>query len=88
MTDGCSMNVDVVTCAALTGQSEPPGKAALSARRPSRAARTPHLPTKPARMGCIGCNRVLENEPDSFSTDMNIVGGGQAFLGAGGQRYH
>jgi hypothetical protein len=67
MTDGCSMNVDVVTCAALTGQSEPPGKAALSARRPSRAARTTHLPTKQARTGCIGCNRLLVNEPDPFS---------------------
>jgi hypothetical protein len=66
MTDQRSMIVDVVNCAALTGQSEPPGKAAPSARRPSRAARATHLLTRPARMGRIGCNRVLENEPDPF----------------------
>jgi hypothetical protein len=70
MTDQRLMIVDVVNCAALTGRSELPGKAAPSARRPLRAARTTHLPTKQARMGCIGCNRLLVNEPDPFSMNL------------------
>lgn len=62
MTDQRSMIVDVVTCAALTGRSELPGKATPTAGRPSRAARATHLPARAARMGRVGCATVLENE--------------------------
>jgi hypothetical protein len=69
MTNQRSMIVDVVNCVALTGRSELPWKAVPSARRPSRAARATHLPTRPARKGRLGCNRVLVNEPDPFFSD-------------------
>jgi hypothetical protein len=85
MTNQRSMIVDVVNCVALTGRSELPWKAVPSARRPSRAARATHLPTRPARKGRLGCNRVLVNEPDPFfSYDPN---GNRATANVNGAAY-